>query len=517
MERRARLRDRRRVSATSQIFSSPRLRMLILVAAMATVFIRLGATDLLAPDEPRYALVAEEVRAWTHDWRGTVLLHLHDHPYTQKPPIFFWLAALAGAPGGRVDEVAARLPSAVAGVATIAATMALGTLLFGRSTGTLAGLLLLTTIDWSYRARTAHLDTLLALFETLALLAFWRTESSRAQGRSVRRGDIAWLHAALGLAILTKGPVGFAVPLLAIAAYLGWERRLRDLTSLCPAWALAVSIGPGLLWITAAIALAPAGFFDAAVVDNLFGRAVEGTAHARPFWFYLQKSPGDLLPWALLLPITLAVGRRALRDPADGSGWRFLIAWIATTLLLFSAISGKRVRYLLPIEPAFALLFATTLARTLGPRGMRRIAIAAGAVAVGQVVAYIAVMPAFEARYSARPLADAVARVADRDAAVGLYRAADVATSVAYYGRPRVQVFRGEAQLDAFLAAGGNVLVFEAPRLAEVERHTPLEIRERVGIDDQEWIVAIVRRQDAASTSCRSLSPTTIAIAACTL
>ena len=69
--------------------------------------------------------------------------------------------------------------SALAGIATVAATIALGALLFGRGAGTLAGLLLATTFDWSYRARTVQLDTLLALFETTALLAFWRWHAPR--------------------------------------------------------------------------------------------------------------------------------------------------------------------------------------------------------------------------------------------------------------------------------------------------------------------------------------------------
>jgi 4-amino-4-deoxy-L-arabinose transferase-like glycosyltransferase len=495
VERAQRLRNRRRVSAASQLSSSPRARTLVLIAAAALAFVRLGATDLIPPDEPRYALVAEELRAGEQGWRGLVLPHLHGEAYTQKPPLFFWLAALAGAPGGRVDEVAARLPSALAGVATVAATLALGTLLFGRGTGTLAGLLLVTTFDWSHRARTAQLDTLLALFETLAILAFWRIESLRMRGAPVSRTAVAWLHAALGLAVLTKGPVGFAVPLLAIFAWLAWERRLRDLATLCPPWAFALSIGPALAWIAAATALAPAGFFDVAIVDNLFGRALRGTAHARPFGFYLEKFPIDLLPWLLVLPVTLAIGRRALHDPAEASSWRFLVAWIATTLLLFSAISGKRVRYLLPIEPAFALLFAATLTRALGARGLRRIGIAAGVVWLGQLVVHGAVLPAYDARRSARPLAEAVVRVAGPDGApVGLYRAAEVATSVAYYGPSNVQPFRATEQLAAFLAGEAEVLVFESTRIAEIERHAAFEIRERVAIGDQEWIVATIRR-----------------------
>jgi 4-amino-4-deoxy-L-arabinose transferase-like glycosyltransferase len=322
-----------------------------------------------------------------HGVSGLALLHLHGQPYTQKPPLFYWLAAAAGAPLGHVTEFAARLPSAIAGIATVAATIAIGTLMLGsRGAGTLAGLLLVTTFDWSYRARTVQLDTLLSLFETTAILAFWRMQV----GVGERRRNLIWLHASLGLALLSKGPVGWIVPLLAIAAYLGWARRLRDLPGLLPVWGLALSLGPTLVWLASAVALGPQGFFQIAVVENLFGRALQGTAHAQPFLYYIEKFPPDLLPWLLLLPVTLWAARRALAadaPPDERRAWRFLLAWIATSVLFFSLASGKRLRYLLPMEPACALLFAATLrswfAHSL--REPRVLAIAAGALGVATI------------------------------------------------------------------------------------------------------------------------------------
>ena len=377
------------MSGALALFATPRARQLVLLAATLLVFVRLGAIDLWPPDEPRYALIAEELRSMEHGASGLVLLHLHGEAYTQKPPLFYWLAAAAGAPLGRVTEFAARLPSALAGIATVAATIAIGTLLLGRGAGTLAGLLLVTTFDWSFRARTVQLDTLLALFETTAILAFWRIET----GTGVRQRNLGWLHASLGLALLSKGPVGLIVPLLAIAAYLAWERRLRELRGLLPAWGLALSIGPTLLWLASAVALAPDGFFQEAVVENLFGRAVQGTAHAQPFLYYIEKFFPDLLPWGLLLPVTVWAARGALATdaaPGDRRAWRFLLAWIGTTVLFFSLASGKRLRYLLPMEPACALLFAATLRVWLAhtvrvPRALGVVAAVLGvaAVAVG--------------------------------------------------------------------------------------------------------------------------------------
>ncbi len=47
------------------------------------------------------------------------MLHLNGEVYSQKPPLYFWLAALAGAPANRVSEIAARLPSALSGLALV--------------------------------------------------------------------------------------------------------------------------------------------------------------------------------------------------------------------------------------------------------------------------------------------------------------------------------------------------------------------------------------------------------------
>jgi 4-amino-4-deoxy-L-arabinose transferase-like glycosyltransferase len=485
------------VDAALAAFATPRARRLVLAAAAVLVLLRLGAVDLWPPDEPRYALVAEEMRSWENGWRGLVLLHLHGDPYTQKPPLFYWLAAAAGAPLGRVTETAARLPSALAGIATVAVVMAFGTRLGGRVAGTLAGLLLVTTIDWSYRARTVQLDTLLALFETAALFFFWRTETETNAG--ARRRNVLAMHAMLGLAVLSKGPVGFLIPLLAIAAYLGWQRRLRELAALLPPLGLALSFGPALVWLAGSVALAPAGHFRVAVIENLFGRLAGGeAAHARPFYYYLEKFPPDLLPWLLLLPVAIGVGRRALAATApDGErrAWRFLVAWIATSFLFFSITSGKRLRYLLPIEPAFALLFALTLTSWLGarsPAAGRRLAGIAALVWVGQLVAYAFVLPRFDAARSPRAVATAIDEMAAPDARVGLYFAADIANAVAYYGERRVHAFRSDAQLAAFAADGGRVLVFEAERLPQVEAVVPVAVERRVTVGDDTWLVASV-------------------------
>lgn len=347
----------------------------------------LGARDLWAPDEPRYGRIAEELRALESGPGGLVLLRLHGEPYTQKPPLYYWLAAAAGAPSARVGEVAARLPSALSGIALVAITLLLGNALHGRlAAGVWSAAVLGSTWRFAELAGRAQLDVLLALCETTALVFLWRLD----RGRMGRRPALLAVHAALGAALLTKGPVGL-LPLAVWAVFLAWEGRLAEWRRVVPAWALAVSLGPVLLWIAAATALAPPGFFDEAVIHNVWARFFEGTAHVRPWHYYAIQLPLEALPWTLVWPWAIAWALRRARSAggAPAAPQRLLLAWVATFVVFFSLSSGKRGLYLLPAFPALALLVGAWLEarlRTGGPLPAalpRALALAALALALG--------------------------------------------------------------------------------------------------------------------------------------
>jgi 4-amino-4-deoxy-L-arabinose transferase-like glycosyltransferase len=280
--------------------------------------------------------------------------------YDQKPPLYFWAAALAGVPGGRVSEEAARLPSALAGIACVALTLRLGALLLSPRTALLGALFLLTSVDFARLARRAQLDVVLTLFELLALYAFVRLE--RKEGS--RTGNLLGLHAATGLAVLTKGPVGF-LPFLVMVLTLALDGRRREVRGLFPAWSPLLFLGAPLAWLLAATSLAPPGFFDTAVVENLWGRAAEGTAHPRPFYYYAYQFPIDFLPWSLVWPLLPGVARRRVftesADPTRRWAWVFLFSWVGASLVVFSFLQGKRGLYLTPVAPAAALLSADAL------------------------------------------------------------------------------------------------------------------------------------------------------------
>ena len=541
----------------SELQAGPRLRLAVLGAAALLFFLALGSVDASAPDEPRYLQVAEEMRSGVHGAEGLVVLHLNGEVYTQKPPLYYWIAAALGAPFGQVSEGLGRVPSALAGLFCVFLTLRFGSQLFGSASGVLAAALLLTVFEFVHLGRRFQLDVLLAAYELSALFAFWWVD----RGLGKRWQWVAILHLALGLGILTKGPVGLLVPVLAMVAFLAWEGRLRDLRKAFPIWSFLISLGPGLVWIVAATALAPSGFADDAVGTNLFGRFFQGTSHARPLYYFLYRFPLDFLPWTLLWPGVFWVARKRLfaggvSEERGHRAWRFLLAIVGTSLVFFSISSGKRGLYMVPAFPAAALLCAdacirglagrTTLprlasvvagliallaatvgveaisaglGRSLVPieswremlpelRGVYLVAFGSAliGVAAGGLVAWLVglrnrapllgyaaisvatvfgielavftlLYPALDPIRSARPIAEAAARVTEVGEPIGLVGDRSMVGGLAYYSKRRIEALKSEDDVRGFLDRGGRTFVIKRRKLERVETHTPVEIK----------------------------------------
>jgi len=344
----------------------------VLIAAALLWLPALGARDLWSPDEPRIAQIAEELRAGHAGPASWVLLHLDGVPYTQKPPLYYWLAAGLGTPLGHVTAWAARAPSALAGLASLALTMAIARRLFGPRYSAWAGLLLLTSVRFADLAQRAQLDVLLTACE----LAAWWAWLRGAAGDWPRGRALAGTHLALGAALLVKGPVGL-LPLVGIALFCAFERRWLELRQLvAPRWFL-LSLGPLLAWGSAALTLAPAGFFEEAVIDNLGRRVLSGSSHVRPVYYYLYQLPLEFLPGALLLPWAgWAAWRARTGESARASGWRLITAWALSFLVVLSLSAGKRGLYMTPALPALAIGCAVALVD--GVSRARRVPYAAG-------------------------------------------------------------------------------------------------------------------------------------------
>ncbi len=329
----------------------------ILLVGALTLGVALFETRGLAlidRDEGRYAEAAREMLA-SGDW---LVPPLYGVPYLETPPLFLWLtAASCGLVG--VDELGARLVSALAAAAGVVVTGLFARRVFGRRAGVLAAAVLATTGLYFVLARVAITDMLFSVLVAGALKSWFLADSEK------RSFHPFWLLAAA--ATLTKGPVAAALCGLTGLAYLASERTLGSMRSLRFWIGMPAFLAIVLCWF-ALVEVRYPGFLHFYVYKEHLLR-VAGDEHRESLFWYLPWVLAGLLPWT---PIAVALApkfrRRLAERTAHGRAARFVAIWAGVVLVFFSVPRGKLVPYLLPMFPALAILLGDALDRWLeGP------------------------------------------------------------------------------------------------------------------------------------------------------
>src|SRR5262245_46479911 len=352
----------------------------VLTVAAAPFFFRLGAWPLIEPDEGRNAEVAREMLA-TGCWS---VPHFNGLPYLDKPVMLFWMIAAVFHTLG-VNESSARLPSALAAVATVLLTFDIGRRLLGRQRGLLAAIVVATSPIVMTYGRLVIFDLPLTAFATATL---WGLLRARLGGR-----QYVWLPVAgvaMGLGVLTKGPVGVAVPLLVWFAgrtRLPGERGSAGAALLATA-VVAMMVGP---WLITVLRQQP-DFLRYAVVDETFLRVTSAQQFHRgaPVYFYLETLGWALGIWGVLLlllaPGLIGVWRTGGRD---GGVVAFATRGTVALVVFFTLSASKRPHYILPAMVPLGLLVAIAVdaARSRALLVIRALAYVVGVVGVAALVA----------------------------------------------------------------------------------------------------------------------------------
>jgi Dolichyl-phosphate-mannose-protein mannosyltransferase len=302
---------------------------------------------LFEPDEGRYAQIPREMLV-RGDWLVPTLL---DEPYLDKPPLCYWLVLVSYRLFG-VAAWSARLVPVLAVQATILVSYFVGRRLLGERSAFWGSVLLAVAPGLASMGRMLVLDGLLTLWVTLALLAGLRAIA----GRRLSRSWWGVMSVALGLGVLTKGPIALVLVLVPFLAHrwltnsrtpIGWR-----------AWGL-LALGAaaiGLPWYVA-ISIAHPEFASYFLWRHNVERFLTPFDHERPIWFFGPVLLMGLGPAALLVPVWL---RHLVMDrPADASG---RTAALGALLLAsgfcvgFFTLSGSKLpTYILPAFPPLCL------------------------------------------------------------------------------------------------------------------------------------------------------------------
>lgn len=329
---------------------------LVAVVVAAGCLVVATSTTLWDRDEPRFARAAVEMVE-----NGQYLFPTFNGKLrADKPILVYWLMSVPIRLFGP-SEWAVRFWSAIGLGLASAATFALARRWFGARAGWLAAAVLATTPLAFAEGVLATTDAALLGALSLALLAFARSTDGRA-----RASHFVGFTLALALAQLLKGPVGLAIPVLAVGTALWLGRGVAELrpwrARLAPC--ALVSIAIFVAWALPANR-ATAGRFASEglghhVVDRIL-RPLEGHggSYFAGLFVYFPIVWVGLAAWSLYAPAALA--GLVSRDTFPARERAVLLGWSASTFVLVSLIATKLPHYVLPIFPALAIVIARTV------------------------------------------------------------------------------------------------------------------------------------------------------------
>ncbi|MGH7914625.1 MAG: ArnT family glycosyltransferase [Candidatus Binataceae bacterium] len=383
----------------------------VLMLAAVMFFARLGARALWS-SEFRWAEIAREMHLTSHYFWPTI----NGRVYYDKPLGSYWLVLAAARLTGGLDETSARLPCAIAGFLGVWLVMLVGRRLYDDRAALLAGLVLATSFSFVFFSRHASADVETVTGELAAFALFLRNE---------RRQDGWWvvgLWLVMAITSLTKGLLGYALPLMVLGVYScladGWAELGRRL-SCGPVlrrigWLIernrwlfnwkslvAIPLGAAIYYVPFAISAARMGSekgLQMVYRENVV-RFFHPFDHRGPIYLYCYVIFALMMPWSAFLPAALAEAHRkpvAERANTAQRSHRFTLVYFWATFIFFTLSGSRRSYYLLPILPAGALLIARTLttpAAALSPLARQLLRLGYAVIAIALIGSAIVMIP----------------------------------------------------------------------------------------------------------------------------
>lgn len=331
-----------------------RYRYLLLAVIGTVLYVGcIGLRDLWYPDEPDVAEVAQAMFL-SGDWIAPRRMGVI---WVDYPPLLYWAGSIAAHVFGGMTEFTLRLPSALAAIGLALLTCAVGSRWFGPSAGLWSGFLLLVFPQFALQAMGYRPDMLFSLFIGAGFFVYALGAQDNPRWHLRATG-----FALLGLAMLTKGPLGLLLPGLVLTLWHTWRRQWWSILALAPLSLIPLTIY--LAWfIACANQMGADNILTELWLQNFarFGSGFRG--HERPFFYYMLIIWYDMAPWTLLLPLALWWLHRsgAWRDRNQ----QLLLCWFGAFFVFLSIAATKRQMYLLPAYPAAALLIGQWVSATI--------------------------------------------------------------------------------------------------------------------------------------------------------
>lgn len=358
--------------------TSKRSLCILAVACFSLFFLGMSTFGVTDPGEGYYVEAAREM-VESGDF---ITPHLNYQIYFSKPILTFWLMAIPYKIFG-VSEFSARIAFSFLATLLVFASYQVGRVFKSEFAGLFAGLAVASSPLIIAVTRLSPIDIAFTCFVDLAVFAF-------AMTALIDRKQWWWVfHAALGLAVLTKGPAGLILFLAGTVAFLclarptvaqlkTWFHRLRPARGAIIFWAIV------LPWYIAIDAATKGLFLLVFFFYENFARFAGHTNLGKStWWYYLPVIGYGFAPWIIFLPFagfgilkaqlssSFAARRSSLDnaepEPVSASNILapekqlflfYLLIWALSEFLFFSCSKTKMDTYILPSFAPFAVCIA---------------------------------------------------------------------------------------------------------------------------------------------------------------
>ena len=304
----------------------------ILITVVAALFFIpfLGHVHLFDWDEINFAESSREMIV-TGDYSRVMVGF---QPFWEKPPLFFWMQAAFMNIFG-VNEFSARLPNAIFGIITLLTLYYLGKRERNEQFGIIWVLLYFASLLPHLYFKSGIIDPVFNYFIFTGVYFLYRTmhEPVNKLRHAIYAGGL------IGLAVLTKGPVGLLIPLLAFISIIVIYRfklwpRLKDVL----VFALMILVVSSPWYGLELIKNGPWFLVEFIKYQmDLFSRPVAD--QQQPFYYHFVVVLVGCFPMSVY-----ALGSFRKKFIADGfSKWMMTLFWVV--MILFTIVTTKIVHY----------------------------------------------------------------------------------------------------------------------------------------------------------------------------
>ena len=326
---------------------------ILLGACLILFFFANWLIPVTDPTECCYTLTAKEMIE-AEDYFSP---RIYGDYWYDKPIFFYWELILAYKIFG-VNEFASRFFPAIFATLGVFLTYFFANKLFNKKIAFTAAIILATSLEYWYIAHAIITDMTLFCAMSVTLMTFYLGYSKK----NFALYYISYISA--GIAVLTKGPIGFLLPGLIILIFLAVQKNLSHLKKMKLPQGLFLMFAIISIWYLPMLIIHGQVFFDNFIgVHNFLRATTPEHPETNVIYYYAIIFLIGFLPYS---PIIIFAQIKKLWNeknfPALDMRRKFLIIWAATVFVVFQSFATKYVTYTFPYMMPLAILFATYFA-----------------------------------------------------------------------------------------------------------------------------------------------------------